>query len=450
MHGKKLVHTIFKITNRKKHMKRILTILMLGATLGAVAQTPLMENFSYSTGQLTALNTGANVSGGNWINFSGTGAALTVASPGLTYSGYTATGIGNMVTMVATSTSAEDAYRAFGTSYTSGEFYATFMINVTDTARLLANTSTTGDYFMSFLPASSTTALNDRLSIRKGASGNTFNLGIRTSSGMAAAVWSSADYTPGVTYLIAIRHIIVTGTSNDSTFLFVNPALTTTIATPVVATAQSGTASDLTDFSRFALRQGTGTPNVSVDGIRIANSWVNSVLPVTLTNFKGTKTTEGVTLNWSTSTETNNKGFEVESSINGTDFETIGFVAGKGTSNRLNQYSFNHNNELGATYFRLKQIDVDGEFSYSETIRITNEEISIEITPNPFSDKIVISSENKEMPVVAEVFDMSGKSKVISQGIGNVNIQTSELAEGVYFIRINHGEKVSIHRIIKN
>ncbi len=324
------------------------------------------------------------------------------------------------------------------------------MINVTDTARLLANTSTTGDYFMSFLPAASTTALNDRLSIRKGASGNTFNLGIRTSSGMASAVWSSADYTPGVTYLIAIRHIIVTGTSNDSAFLFVNPALTTSIGTPVVATAQGGTASDLADFSRFALRQGVNTPNVSVDGIRIANSWVNSVLPVTLTNFKGTKTAEGVTLNWSTSSETNNKGFEVEGSSNGTDFETIGFVAGKGTSNRLNQYSFNYSNELGATYFRLKQIDVDGEFSYSETIRLTNEEISIEITPNPFSDQIVISSENKEMPVIAEVFDMSGKSKVISQGIGNVNIQTSELAEGVYFIRINHGEKVSIHRIIKN
>jgi hypothetical protein len=173
-------------------------------------------------------------------------------------------------------------------------------------------------------------------------------------------------------------------------------------------------------------------------------------LPVTLTNFKGTKTTEGVTLNWSTSSETNNKGFEVEGSSNGTDFETIGFVAGKGTSNRLNQYSFNYSNELGATYFRLKQIDVDGEFSYSETIRLNNEEISIEITPNPFSDQIVISSENKEMPVIAEVFDMSGKSKVISQGLGNVNIQTSELAEGVYFIRINHGEKVSVHRIIKN
>lgn len=432
-------------------MKKILTLLMLGATFGAFAQTPLMENFSYSTGQLTSLNTGLNVSGGTWVNFSGTGSALTVASPGLTYSGYTASGIGNMVNMVATSTSAEDAYRAFGTSYTTGEFYAAFMINVTDTARLLANSSTSGDYFMSFLPSSSTTALNDRLSIRKGASGNTFNLGIRTSSGMAAAVWASADYTPGVTYLIAIRHVIVSGASNDSAFLFVNPALTTTIGTPVVATSQAGTASDLADFSRFALRQGVNTPNVSVDGIRIANSWVNSVLPVTFNNFNVSKTNDGVSLKWSTSFEANNKGFEVELSTNGIDFETIGFVEGKGNSNRLSYYTFNHNTSLnGLMYFRLKQIDVDGKFNYSDVISIGNDDLLINITPNPFSDQISISSNNKEMAVSAEVFDMSGKSKVFTQGFGNVNIDTREMAEGIYFIKVNHADKISIHRIIKN
>ncbi len=252
-------------------MKKILPIIMLFIGVNTYAQV-LNENFSYSTGQLTSNGGGSNVSGGNWVLIGGT-VQLTVNSGSLTYTGYPSSGIGNKLVTYDTSSSAEDAYRQF-TTQTSGTVYTSFLLNVDDTSRLLDNT-TAGDYMVAFLPSSSTTNYGARLTFRKAATGNAFNMGIRTTStGSTVVVWSNATYSPGTTYLVVLGYTFATGTANDTSFLWVNPSIAGASApTPDAVCPQVGASTDLADIARIAVRQSGGTPGSSIDGIRVGTTW---------------------------------------------------------------------------------------------------------------------------------------------------------------------------------
>ena len=81
---------------------------------------------------------------------------------------------------------------------------------------------------------------------------------------------------------------------------------------------------------------------------------------------------------------------------------------------------------------------------------LNSDEINFDITPNPFADQITINASNAEQVISAEVMDLSGKVKLNASNSGMVNIDTRELSQGIYFIRINNGEKVIVKRIIKN
>jgi hypothetical protein len=180
-------------------------------------------------------------------------------------------------------------------------------------------------------------------------------------------------------------------------------------------------------------------------------SSANAPLPVNITSFHAIIDKNQTILSWSTSSESNNKGFEIERSNNGIDFETIGFVAGAGNSNKLINYSFlDESAHSTIAYYRLNQIDFDGKSTYSEILTLNSDELNFDITPNPFADQITINASNAEQVISAEVMDLSGKVKLNASNSGMVNIDTRELSQGIYFIRINNGEKVIVKRIIKN
>ena len=249
-------------------MKKILLIIASFIGVNVNAQI-LNENFSYTSGQLTSLSAGANVSGGNWVNFSGTGNPLMVTTGTITYSGYASSGTGNQLSTIATSTSAEDAYRQFATQ-TSGTVYASFLLNISDTLRMLDSSNAAGDYFILFLPSSSTTNFGARLCVRRG-TGNTYNLGIKTASAGTVA-WASNNLNPGTTTLVAIAYVMLSGTANDSTYLWINPSISGSSApTPSAGAINGGT--DLGDIARFGIRQGINTPNATIDGIRVGTGW---------------------------------------------------------------------------------------------------------------------------------------------------------------------------------
>jgi hypothetical protein len=237
----------------------------------------MIEDFVYPTGQLTS------VSGGTWVNFSGTGNFIPVSSGSLTYSGYPSSGKGNKIDIISVGTSAEDAYRQFVTQGVGTTVYGAFLVNVTNTTGLSANSSTTGDYFAGFLPSNSTTLLNARVSIRLGVGAGTYQLGLRATSANTSAVFSSTDLNPGTTYLVVLSYQQVSGNTNDVINMWINPALGGS-EPPADLTQTTATTTDNADVARFFVRQGTTTtPNASLDGIRVGNSWASVTAPSVVT-----------------------------------------------------------------------------------------------------------------------------------------------------------------------
>ena len=170
----------------------------------------------------------------------------------------------------------------------------------------------------------------------------------------------------------------------------------------------------------------------------------DSALPVELTSFTATASNDAVVLNWETATEVNNYGFEVESKRASTDnWSKIGFVDGHGNSNSPNSYSFIATD--GAKYYRLKQVDTDGAFEYSEVVEVEGS-LSYKLSqnyPNPFNPSTTISF---TMPEVAKasitIYNALGQkvmevvNKEFSAGTHSVNIDASQLSSGMYFYKL--------------
>jgi hypothetical protein len=178
---------------------------------------------------------------------------------------------------------------------------------------------------------------------------------------------------------------------------------------------------------------------------------INKVyIPVELTSFTASVINNDVTLNWNTATELNNKGFDIERT--GTSLQQIwgkiGFVPGFGTTTEPHSYSFIDSElESGKYLYRLKQIDFDGSFEYSDEVEI---EISIplkyELTqnyPNPFNPSTTIKySIPKAVTVQLKVYDVLGNevATLVDEykpaGTYEVEFDASGLTSGIYFYQL--------------
>ena len=174
---------------------------------------------------------------------------------------------------------------------------------------------------------------------------------------------------------------------------------------------------------------------------------VDGVIPVELTSFTSSVNKRNVTLDWTTATEINNQGFEIERN-SGNGFEKIGYVAGFGTSTEPHSYSFiDASVTEGIHYYRLKQLDFDGTFEYFDAIEV---DVSVpnvfalgQNYPNPFnpSTKIDFSLE-VDSKVTLKIFDVLGQEVAnlvntnLAAGSHNVEFNASLLNSGVYFYRI--------------
>lgn len=191
----------------------------------------------------------------------------------------------------------------------------------------------------------------------------------------------------------------------------------------------------------------------------------NNPLPVKLVNFTAKINKANVNLNWSTSEEINNKGFEVERSINGLNFQKVGFVKGAGNTSIINNYALVDENAFEKAnaktlYYRFKQIDFDGKFNYSNMVVVSNNKANnletVIVYPNPFTDQVnlsITSAEASQMKVT--IINLSGKEVgnltiPVSAGTSNININDFEkLTAGVYFIKVNIGDESKMFKIAK-
>ena len=193
-------------------------------------------------------------------------------------------------------------------------------------------------------------------------------------------------------------------------------------------------------------RDAQGTPQTSllIDSYTLVNG-----LPVELTSFKAVLQNSNVLLEWETATEVNNYGFDIERSTDNSNWMAIGFIEGHGNSNSPKQYSFNDTDiqQSGTYYYRLKQIDNDGTFEYSDVVTVT---VGVPVLfalsqnfPNPFNPETRIDYTIPEQQnVLLRVYNMLGEmvqellNEIKPPGSYSVTFDASNLPSGIYIYRI--------------
>ncbi len=184
------------------------------------------------------------------------------------------------------------------------------------------------------------------------------------------------------------------------------------------------------------------------------------VTPVELSTFAAASADGNVTLNWTTSTETNNSGFEIERKAGDERFVKVGFAAGSGTTTQARSYSYTDENPGSGTYtYRLKQVDFNGSCSYSDEVMVNvNSPIRYTLEqnyPNPFnpSTKIKYSIPDDGL-VKLRIYNLLGEevftlvNAVQKSGRYEVVFDASKLASGVYYYRIEAQKYTSVKKMI--
>lgn len=410
-------------------MKKFFTILLLlfiFLTTQSFSQASF-EDFDYPTGD----SLGAH----GWEWHSGSGNTLLVTSGSLSYPGYYL-GVGNSTTVFGGSGSREDSHKYFTPVDTVGSYYAAFLVKV-DTA------VATGDYFIHFSNNPHTTSFRGRLFVKADGLGG-FQFGI--SKATSTVTYTTASYVFHQTYLIVLKYeYIGSMASDDVVSIYVNPDPTQ--PEPALADAVNSDSGTDIILGAMDLRQGSNVYTVQVDGINLSNTWETSV-PVELTSFLANVDRNIVNLNWETATETNNHGFQVERKTANSTWQTIGFVNGNGTTTEMQSYSYSDKNLLTGNYsYRLKQIDFNGNFEYSniieaEVVAVNKFELA-QNYPNPFNPSTKITfSIPQAGNVKLSVYNLLGQdvktlvNGFTSEGTHTVNFDASNLNSGVYIYKI--------------
>jgi hypothetical protein len=192
---------------------------------------------------------------------------------------------------------------------------------------------------------------------------------------------------------------------------------------------------------------------------------IDTPLPVELTSFTSKLINDKVQLNWSTKTEVNNYGFDVERKLYAKGqtsdvWEKIGFVEGNGNSNSPKEYSYADINPIGGSKFnyRLKQIDNDGQFEYSDVVEVEN--VPTEFTlyqnyPNPFNPTTKIRYQlPKESNVTIKIYDVLGSEVATllnenkEAGVYEVEFNVDNLSSGTYIYKINADNFVQTKKMV--
>jgi hypothetical protein len=167
-------------------------------------------------------------------------------------------------------------------------------------------------------------------------------------------------------------------------------------------------------------------------------------LPIELGSFTGWAETKTNELKWNTQSEENSATFEVERSIDSENFERVGVVSAAGNSAEAITYSFTDENPVtGINYYRLKMVDLDETYEYSEIIQIKRTgQSTIKVFPNPFSKDISIQLTALESGLTQfMVFDITGKQVMaqeleIQSGVSNIDLKLSSLIKGTYVVKV--------------
>jgi hypothetical protein len=230
----------------------------------------------------------------------------------------------------------------------------------------------------------------------------------------------------------AIRGLNVYGSTDGLTFA-VNSTPATTGALQAISQARNGNAIwAVTNANEIKFLAG-------------------SAVPVELTSFTASANNGTVKLIWNTATEVNNKGFEVQRKSSGSDFVTVAFVNGNGSTTETKNYSYTEKIQSGIYSYRLKQVDYDGHSKLSKEVEV---DVATPLTfslnqnyPNPFNPATSISySIAKSGLVKIAIYNTLGQqvkelvNEVKEAGSYNVSFNASSLTSGIYFYKIESAQ----------
>jgi hypothetical protein len=192
----------------------------------------------------------------------------------------------------------------------------------------------------------------------------------------------------------------------------------------------------------------------------------SSTVPVKLISFTAVKNKADVDVTWQTASEMNNDHFDIERSTDGKQFSTIGEQRGAGTSRDIIAYAFTDHTASQAflqsniLYYRLKQVDIDGNYTYSDIVNVANAvpgqfEI-VSVKPNPFASGFELNYLSSSLaPVTIEITDVIGKMVFsrdiqVSKGANTFTMPADiDLKDGVYFVRLMQNNDFKMVRVVK-
>lgn len=178
------------------------------------------------------------------------------------------------------------------------------------------------------------------------------------------------------------------------------------------------------------------------------------LLPVTWLDFKVTKAGNTSELDWTTTEEFNNRGFDIQRSVNGMDFEKIGYVDAIAQQTTVNVYQFiDLYPKHGTNYYRLKQLDWDGHFDYSpiRSVIFNDSHFSVLVMPNPVKEYFNITIRTQESFSDISLIDVTGRI-VLQEKISSIDITTrlpvDRLTQGAYTLVVVSGTERFTQRLV--
>ena len=239
---------------------------------------------------------------------------------------------------------------------------------------------------------------------------------------------------------------------------------------PLYDGIQSTWVNEIMDLSNYNSNQVKLKFELRTDGSVTEDGWfvddigivVYGIIPVELTSFTAIAKDDNVLLNWITSTETNNMGFDIErrSTKSNSGWQKLGFINGKGTTTEKSNYSFVDKNPAeGKSYYRLRQIDFDGTSKIYNSVEVdfeTVKEYSLSQNyPNPFNPSTEINyTLTKSGNVTLKVYNLLGSeiatlvNGFMEAGKHSVKFDANDITSGIYFYTIKADNFTSTRKMI--
>ncbi len=344
----------------------------------------------------------------------------------------------------------QDITAALSSSVSANNLYAAMLVN-------FSAAQTTGDYFFHFMPTTTTNTFTGRVFVRL--NGSNINFGLMKNNG-GTVPYSTNGYLLNTTYCLVLKYTFNTAsTTDDVVTLYVFDATNGIPATEPPSNELTISANtDATAIGAIAIRQGAASAGATgaFDNIIVETTWPNmvSLLPIKLKSFNSTFKNNAVTLSWQSIYENNFDFYQLEKSTDANQFTTIATIKGKSINGNTADYSFTDaSNVKDKQYYRLKMVNKDGSFTYSQVITSNSKSLlQISLYPNPVKNLLIVTHPQLSESGTLQIFNQEGKlvkSSNTQIGAAQTSLDVESLSKGTYVLHFLANGNTNVLKFVK-